>query len=59
MPDIPPDIQKEELDLGYECHDCGEIYAPGASFNACTNAGHYVGKIETCALPFITPATKE
>lgn len=48
-----------ELDLGYECHDCGEIYAPGASYQACIDDGHYVGKIEACALPFITPAKQD
>ena len=58
MPDIQ-NIQDEELDLGHECHDCGEIYAPGANFGACTNAGHYVGKLEACALPLIAPVSEE
>jgi hypothetical protein len=50
---------EEELDLGYECHDCGEVYAAGASFQACIDDGHYVGKIQACALPFITPANRD
>ena len=34
----------------YECHDCGELYAAGASTASCVDAGHYVGPIVDCEL---------
>ena len=40
---------------GYECHDCGEVYAPGADTSACVNDGHYVGPLVECALPYARP----
>ncbi len=54
-----PGTQQEETGLGYECHDCGEVYTPGENFAACTNDGHYVGPIQACVLPFMTPTTKD
>jgi hypothetical protein len=59
QPNSQPSSLEEDIDLGYECHDCGEVYAPGASFEACTNDGHYVGKLQACALPFVTPASND
>ncbi|MDA0797324.1 MAG: hypothetical protein O2826_03735 [Chloroflexi bacterium] len=59
MPDAHSTAHEEDNDLGYECHDCGEVYAPGASFKACTDDGHYVGKIQACALPIAAPASND
>jgi hypothetical protein len=53
-----PDIQEQDLELGYECHDCGEVYPPGGNFEACTKEGHYVGKIQACSLPIAPSASK-
>ncbi len=38
---------------GFQCHDCGEIYAAGASMAPCVDAGHYVGAIPACDLPSV------
>jgi hypothetical protein len=51
-------IQEQNLEIGYECHDCGEVYPPGRDFRSCTTEGHYVGKIETCSLPSHAPGSK-
>lgn len=59
MPDNQRTAHEEDVDLGYECHDCGEVFAPGASFEACTTDGHYVGKIQACALPITTPVSND
>jgi hypothetical protein len=45
--------------LGYECHDCGEIFAPGSSTADCVEQGHYVGPIQACALPSIAPVSND
>jgi hypothetical protein len=37
--------------LEYECHDCGELYAPGVDISRCANASHYVGRLVDCAVP--------
>jgi len=39
-------VGKQE-DLGFECHDCGEVYAPGADMSACINDGHYGARWST------------
>ena len=50
------DASEQEVDLGYECHDCGEVYAPGANTSACVDQGHYVGPLASCALPVAKPS---
>ena len=40
---------------GWECHDCGEVYAPNASTTDCVEKGHYVGPISMCELPLLEP----
>ena len=45
--------------LGYECHDCGETYPPGAGAAACVEQGHHVGPVVECELPSTTPLISE
>ena len=45
-----------EQEYGYECHDCGETFAPGVTTAACTDKGHYVAPITACEVPFLFPA---
>ena len=47
-------VGKQE-ELGFECHDCSKVYAPGADMSACVNVGHYVGPLIDCALPVGSP----
>jgi hypothetical protein len=37
--------------LGFECHDCGEIYPPGVSTAPCVDERHDVGPFVACDLP--------
>ena len=41
----------DEVEYGWECHDCGQVYPPGASTIDCVKQGHYVGPIAACELP--------
>ena len=43
----------DEAEYGWECHDCGEVYAPGASVADCVEQGHYIGPIAACELPLL------
>ena len=43
--EVTPD---DAPDLGFECHDCGEVFAPGVSTAPCVGQGHYVGPILDC-----------
>ncbi|MDA1035432.1 MAG: hypothetical protein O3B65_00955 [Chloroflexi bacterium] len=45
--------EAEAVEYGWECHDCGEVYAPSASTADCVEQGHYVGPIAACELPLI------
>jgi hypothetical protein len=56
MANGPVDDARE--DLGYECHDCGERYAPGADISPCANDGHYVGPLVECAIPVAKPLSQ-
>ncbi len=42
-----------EVEYGWECHDCGEVYPPGASTADCVDRGHCVGPIDACELPLL------
>jgi hypothetical protein len=49
----------KQEDLGFECQDCGEVYAPGADMAACVNDGHYGGPLVDSALPFASPVHQD
>jgi peptide deformylase len=36
------------VDNGSECHDCGEVFAPGVSTAPCVEQGHYVAATLDC-----------
>ncbi len=38
-------------DIALECHDCGELYAPGADASPCAAQGHYLAPLAICDLP--------
>ena len=37
-----------EVEYGWECHACGEVYPPGDSTADCVDRVHYVGPIDAC-----------
>ena len=45
--------------LEYECHDCGEFYAPGVDISPCVSPDHYVGPLVDCAVLIAQPIAKE
>lgn len=47
------EAQGENVGYGWECHDCGEVYALGASTIECIKQGHYVAPIAACELPLL------
>jgi hypothetical protein len=53
------ETQEHYSGVGYECHDCGEVYPIGASIEACTKEGHYVGMIKECSLPAALPISEK
>lgn len=47
------ETQGGDVEYGWECHDCGEVYPPGVSTIECIKQGHYVGPIAACELPLL------
>ena len=46
----------ETNDIALECHDCGELYAPGVDASPCAAQGHYLAPLAICDLPHSTPS---